>query len=139
MSENYGRGTILVAEDEPGVRKLITHILKEAGFLVLEAKDGMEARKILEDHPGCIDLVLTDIVMPHAGGVKVLDFVISQNHKGPKILFMSGWVEEYTDHEEMRRIIASYPFIRKPFMVVDLLTKISEILGKKTCKDPPQP
>src|SRR5262249_171406 len=63
-----GTETILLAEDEDGVRRLLTHVLQKRGYRVLEASCGEDALRLFEKHGPEIDLVLTDMVMPHMSG-----------------------------------------------------------------------
>lgn len=64
----FGRGTVLVAEDERGVQQVAVQTLENAGFRVLQARDGVEAVRLFENNRDGIDLVLLDVVMPHLGG-----------------------------------------------------------------------
>jgi CheY-like chemotaxis protein len=66
--EARGRETILLVEDEDSVRKLALLSLKMHGYDVLSATDGKDALRLVEDHHGAIDLLLTDVVMPHVSG-----------------------------------------------------------------------
>ena len=62
------RLTILVADDEVAIRRLVGEILRQQGFTVLEAADGVEALEVAEQHPGPIHLLLTDWCMPRLNG-----------------------------------------------------------------------
>jgi len=71
--EEISGGTILVAEDEKGVRRAFRSVLEEAGFTVIEAEDGVEAVELFRKRAGEIDLVIFDVVMPQMGGVEAYD------------------------------------------------------------------
>ena len=64
----HGSETILVAEDEPGVRKLVCETLEQLGYTVLQAADGLEALRVLEEPHRSVDVLLTDVMMPVMGG-----------------------------------------------------------------------
>ena len=123
-----GNETILVVEDEEVIRHLAQRVLTEKGYRVLEACHGEEALALGEGHPGSIDLVLTDIVMPQMGG---REFADSFSHKHPKakILYMSG----YTDHmaEERGLLQEGMNFLQKPFTPRDLTIRVRELLNAK--------
>jgi two-component system cell cycle sensor histidine kinase/response regulator CckA len=120
-----GHETILVAEDEAAVRSLVSRVLETAGYKVLEAANGKEALAHLAAAPGAIDLVISDVVMPHMGGRELVRLLKSQD-RSPMLLLMSG----YTDDETVHRAIAEakVDLIEKPFLPDDLLRKVREIL-----------
>jgi two-component system cell cycle sensor histidine kinase/response regulator CckA len=82
--------TILLAEDEEGVRELAQEILEDSGYQVLAAGSGVEAVRIAESHPGPIHLLLTDVVMPGMSGPDVARSVRAL-HPELAILYMSGY------------------------------------------------
>jgi len=84
------RKTILVVEDEPGVAELARAVLQEDGYRILEANDGLGALQIWNDHRGSIDLLLTDISMPH--GMSGIDLADNLRALQPdlKLVYMSG-------------------------------------------------
>lgn len=91
-----GAATVLVVEDERGVRELISEFLNLDGHTVLEAENGAEAVKISEAHDGPIHLLLSDVVMPGMNGFQVSE-AISADRPDLKVIFISGYanVEEY--------------------------------------------
>jgi PAS domain S-box-containing protein len=123
--QTAGSETILLAEDEPGVRDVIERILARSGYEVLVAGSGQDAANLASEHPGPIDLVLTDVVMPDMGGRELMT-IVAQRRPDTPVLFMSG----YTDDEVIRRgvITKETPFIQKPFLGQELIHAIREVL-----------
>jgi PAS domain S-box-containing protein len=120
-----GGETVLLVEDEDGVRSLTRHILKGCGYAILEARDGVEALRVAEQHPGRIDLLVTDVVLPRMGGRAVAERLATL-HPGVKVLFVSG----YTDDAVVRHGIleAEVAFLQKPFSPAALAVKVREVL-----------
>lgn len=117
--------TILVAEDEQDVRRMVRRILEAQGYIVLEAVNGKDALHVSCQYPSSIQLLLTDTIMPSMGGPELAEKL---RHFRPemKVLFVSG----YTDDSLLKRkVLASgQPFLQKPFSPQTLLHKIQEIL-----------
>jgi two-component system, cell cycle sensor histidine kinase and response regulator CckA len=120
-----GSETILLAEDEAGVRKLASYILTECGYKVLEAADGNEAVRIALAHHEPIHLLITDVVMPGAGGRAVSAQIVS-GHPEARVLYISG----YTDDAIIRHGVLrdGVNFLQKPFSPFVLACKIREVL-----------
>lgn len=120
-----GNETILLAEDEEGVRSLARHVLSTCGYTVLEARDGEDAVKVAETHRGKLDLFLTDVVMPRMGGREAAEHVTAK-HPGIRVLFFSG----YTDDAVVRHGILTQEvaFLQKPFTPATLAQKVREVL-----------
>jgi PAS domain S-box-containing protein len=123
-----GSETILLVEDEEGVRQIAKLILEKHGYKVLEGSDGRKALAIAESFKGPIDLVLTDVVMPAMSGTRLIELVRAR-HSRVKVLFMSG----YTDDAMVRHglIEAKAAFLHKPFSAVALAKKVREVLDKE--------
>jgi CheY-like chemotaxis protein len=123
-----GSETILVAEDEDGVRSLTKEVLEKYGYTVLEASNGEEALKIAERHEGPLDLLLSDVVMPRMGGPELAQELLARR-PAVKVLYMSG----YTDHPMVRRgvVNAGVAFLQKPFTPTALVSRIREILESR--------
>ncbi len=122
VEPSFGTETILLTEDEAGVRGYVRHILERHGYRVVEASNGMEAMDVLHSFPEPLHFLLTDVVMPEIGGVELAEHFASL-HPGVPILFMSG----YNDRLWMRTE-DSVNFIQKPFASPALLTRIREML-----------
>jgi two-component system, cell cycle sensor histidine kinase and response regulator CckA len=122
-----GSETVLLVEDEDGVRKLTSFLLKRAGYNLLEASNGVEALEIASRHEGSIDLLITDVVMPRMGGRELADALRSFNPH-LKVLFLSG----YTADAIVRHGIlgADSSFLQKPYTMSVLACKIREVFGK---------
>ncbi len=121
----HGRETVLLVEDEEGVRVLSRHILHGCGYTVLEACDGADALRVAGQHPGPIDLLITDVVMPRMGGSELAG-QLAARHAGMRVLFLSG----YTDDAVVRHGILEnqVQFLQKPFTPVALAVKVREVL-----------
>jgi two-component system, cell cycle sensor histidine kinase and response regulator CckA len=123
-----GSETVLLAEDEDLVRKVVARILSGAGYRVMVASSGAEALAMSEQVERTIDLLVTDVVMPGMGG-KELAARIGGKFPDIKVLFMTG----YTDDEVLRRGILDQgrAIILKPFAPEDLLRRIRMVLTTK--------
>ncbi len=123
-----GAETVLVVEDEEGVRSLVCKTLKSKGYKVLEATGAAQALQIVEQLTEPIHLLLTDVVMPQAGG-KELAKRLSTLRPGTKVLYMSG----YTDDAIVRHGILEVGtfFLQKPFAPDALVRKVREVLDRK--------
>jgi CheY-like chemotaxis protein len=122
-----GTETILLVEDEEGVRRLARTILTTHGYSVMEAEGGEQALTLVRDYPGRIDLLVTDVVMPGMGGRLVAEQVKAL-HPEVRVLFMSG----YTDDAVVRHgiLVEGVHFLQKPFSPNALVTKVRTVLDK---------
>ncbi len=120
-----GSGTILLVEDEEGVRALAEEILTAAGYRVFVAAAGREALEVCAGHGGTIDLLLTDVVMPGLSG-RELARRIRAAHPGVRLLYISG----YTDAELHRHGVleGGFSLLEKPFTPEELERRVREIL-----------
>ena len=116
--------TILLAEDEAGVRKYTREILQRYGYIILEARNGADALSVARKHSAPIHLLLTDIIMPGMGGVELSEKFIAE-FPGIPVLFMSGYTEQI-----IRNWDALSAYIQKPFTLSGLLTQVRELLDK---------
>jgi two-component system, cell cycle sensor histidine kinase and response regulator CckA len=118
-----GRGTVLLAEDEPAVRQLARRVLARAGYTVLEAEDGVAALEAAGRTGPGVDLLLTDLIMPRMGG-RELARRLREGQPGLRVLYMSG----YADSDRELELTASEGFLEKPFNPVALAAKVDELL-----------
>src|ERR1019366_3646341 len=126
-----GTETILLVEDESGVRRLSRTILEAQGYIVLEAASGDEALEVVRSHAGEIHLVATDVIMPGMSG-RVLWDRLRVLLPDPRVLFMSGYTDDaIARHGVLEPGIA---FLQKPFTPFSLAQKVREVLdaGKST-------
>ncbi|MBZ0272744.1 PAS domain-containing protein [bacterium] len=120
-----GTETVLVVEDEEGVRRLVERILSNAGYQVLSASNGGEALLLCEKHGTPIDLLLTDVVMPRMSG-RELETRLASIRPGLKALYMSGYTDGAIAHHES--LEPGTHFIGKPFTAAALTRKLREVL-----------
>ena len=120
-----GPETILLAEDEDGVRTLLRDALVAEGYRVLESRDGAEALTVCAEHGASIDLLLTDVVMPNLDG-RALAERMRALHPAVKILFMSGYADP-----GLGEISALGPLLQKPFAAETVGEKVREVLGQR--------
>ena len=120
-----GSETVLVVEDDDGIRAVIKRILERAGHRVLEATNGAEALRLCETSGDTIDLVLSDIAMPEMQGPD-LARRIRERHPGMAMLLMSGYAESATQQDGI--LAEGVEFLGKPFSPDALTRKIRHIL-----------
>ncbi len=123
-----GKETVLIVEDEKDVRNLVCEMLKLQGYNILEAGYGDRALNICKEYNKPIHLVLTDIVMPHISGSRLVE-LIKPIHPEMKALYMSGYINNAVVNKGILK--PDDQFIQKPFTPVDLARKIRGILDKK--------
>jgi CheY-like chemotaxis protein len=122
-----GNETILVVEDQAEVREYAAVALGAYGYRVIEAASAEEALLRCERERGCINLVLTDVVMPNISGRELADR-LEKLHPEMKVLFMSGYAADIVGLHGMSEQGAV--LIEKPFLPEQLATKIREVLGE---------
>jgi two-component system cell cycle sensor histidine kinase/response regulator CckA len=121
-----GTETILIVEDEPGLRELAASVLQKQGYTILKAGNGQEALRMVRERRGQpIDLVLTDMVMPEMGGKMMADWLQATNPE-IKILFTSG----YTDCGLDGALNAGTEFLPKPYTPSALVRKTREVIDR---------
>ena len=121
-----GQGTILLVEDEEGLRALNARGLASRGYTVIEAGNGVEALDELEKRGGQVDLVVSDVVMPEMDGPTLMKELRKRNPE-IKIIFVSGYAEDAFDkslpnHEQ-------FNFLAKPFTLKQLVTVVKETMA----------
>lgn len=120
-----GRWTILVTEDESGIRGPVRRVLAAQGFAVLEAAGGPQALELATGHAGPIDLLLTDVVMPGMGGGE-LAHRMRALRPGIRILFMSGNSPESMTTQGV--LPPGTTLLQKPFTIEELVRRVREVL-----------
>jgi PAS domain S-box-containing protein len=114
-------GTVLVADDEEGVRRMVGALLERQGYRVLSACDGVDALELSQRHEGSIDLLITDMMMPRMHG-KELGERLSAVRPKIRVLFMSGYADEQIIERGL--LDSQMSFIQKPFALSELVAKI---------------
>jgi two-component system, cell cycle sensor histidine kinase and response regulator CckA len=121
----HGTETLLLVEDEATVRSSARRLLERHGYTVVEARHGVEALRIIEEHAPPIDLVITDLVMPEMGGRELVERLHARQ-PGLKVLFMSGYSERAVATDGV--MPPGTGFVEKPFTVEQLTRRTREIL-----------
>jgi CheY-like chemotaxis protein len=124
--ELRGDETVLVVEDDGGVREFAVGILRRMGYQVLEAASGPDAIVEAEKHPGAIQLLLTDVVIPKINGPDLAEF-LTQRRPELKVIFMSGY-SDYSPATAGFGEDGAHHLI-KPFSTGDLLRKVRFVLS----------
>ena len=120
-----GTGTILVAEDSEGVRKLLSEVLGRRGYNVLAAEDGEEALRIIETYEGAIHLLITDVIMPRVGGKELAGRMASIRPE-TRVLYTSG----YADPAFLAKMLEpGVAYLQKPYPLEELVRKVTDVLA----------
>lgn len=122
-----GTETILIVEDEPGVRALARQAMETHGYRVLSASNGEEAYKQFLNSTAEISLVVCDVVMPRMSGRELLDVIRTSSPK-TKVVYMSGYTDDATIRHGVDQV--GTDFIQKPFTISTLLRKVREVLDR---------
>jgi two-component system cell cycle sensor histidine kinase/response regulator CckA len=121
-----GTETLLVVEDEPGLRHLTQLILEGEGYDVLIAQNGQDAIRIAEEHQGEeIALVITDVIMPGIGA-KAMAACLQAKSPDLKVLFTSGYTDDAIAHHGV--LSAEIEFLPKPYAPATLIRRVRELL-----------
>jgi two-component system cell cycle sensor histidine kinase/response regulator CckA len=121
-----GHGTILLVEDEEGLRALNARGLASRGYTVLEAGNGVEAIDVLEGRGGAVDLVVSDVVMPEMDGPTLLKELRRRN-PDMKVIFVSGYAEDAFEKNLPER--GQFAFLAKPFTLKQLVAAVKETMA----------
>ncbi|MFZ5433292.1 MAG: response regulator [Calditrichota bacterium] len=124
LSQN-GHETILLVEDEEGVRELVRRILEQKGYHIIATSDARNALRIAQDYDGYIHLLITDVIMPHISG-DILAHDLAALRPEIRILFMSGYTDDSMNNRNLDRNGAA--FLPKPFSADHLARKVRELL-----------
>jgi len=120
-----GSETVLIVEDQADVREFAEHTLVRYGYTVLSAETAREALTICQDHPGHIQLLLTDVVMPNIGGMELAAKVVDWRPL-VRVLFVSGYSDDIIEQDAGAHLPAW--FLQKPFSSRTLARKVREVL-----------
>jgi two-component system cell cycle sensor histidine kinase/response regulator CckA len=121
-----GQGTILLVEDEEGLRSLNARGLRSRGYSVIEASNGIEAMEALEQKNGAVDLVVSDVVMPEMDGPTLLKTMRGRN-PDLKIIFVSGYAEDAFEKSLPEN--QQFAFLPKPFTLSQLVAAVKETMA----------
>jgi len=121
-----GHGTILLVEDEEGLRGLNARGLSSRGYKVLEAGNGVEAIAVIESHDGAVDLVVSDVVMPEMDG-PTLAAQLRERNPNLKIIFVSGYAEDAFEKNLPDDV--KFNFLPKPFTLKQLVAAVKDTMA----------
>ena len=131
-----GSETLLLVEDEKAVRASAREFLELSGYTVLEAGNGEEGLRVARDYAGHIDLLITDVVMPHMGGPKLAEQLAAERPQ-MKVLFLSGYAASTISQHGAMDLSAR--FLQKPFTLKSLAGTIWAILRSTPNLEGPLP
>jgi two-component system cell cycle sensor histidine kinase/response regulator CckA len=122
-----GTETILLVEDEELVLQLTRRILTSLGYTVLEARNGTEAIRIAEKDPAAIDLIVSDVIMPHMGGPEMVRN-IREMRPDLKVLFISGFTDDAISVSDLEQELTD--LLPKPFGKNELAQRVRKIIDQ---------
>jgi PAS domain S-box-containing protein len=120
-----GAETILLVEDDPAVRRLARLSLERSGYHVLEAENPMLALRLANQFNQPIDLLLSDVIMPHSEGTPLFQR-LAKTRPGMRVLYISGYADEAMIRRDI--VVDGTPFLQKPFTPLALLGKVRSVL-----------
>jgi PAS domain S-box-containing protein len=124
-NDSPGPATVMIAEDQDGIRSLLSSWLTSAGYKVIEAENGEEAIRLAREYPGPIDMLVGNVMMPRAGGFEVARALASVR-SGMHTVLISGYAQELIDERET--LPPGARFLPKPFARADFLKNVSDLL-----------
>lgn len=119
---------ILVVEDEPSVRAPMCRMLREQGYLVLEAANGEHALRVMQEHHAPIHLVITDVMMPEMDGAELVS-LLRDWYPAMRVLFISGYSKQFL--EARGDTVEGSAFLAKPFSLDAMARRVRELLDEK--------
>jgi PAS domain S-box-containing protein len=123
-----GRETVLFVEDEVALRDLMHRVLAKGGYTVLAAGDGLDALALVEAHPGPIDVVVTDVIMPRMSGPELAARLRARDPK-IRLLYVSGYTADQLRRSQTD-LGEDATLLPKPFTSDGLLRKVREVLDR---------
>ena len=124
-----GKETVLLVEDDSDVREFVQDVLRTHGYKVLSAVDGPQALALIEQHPGSIELVVTDVIMPRMMGSEVAARITALR-PSIKVLYISG----YPGDAIVKQGVPEQAFVQKPFSVSSLARRVRQLLDDEPAK-----
>lgn len=122
-----GTETILLVEDEPGVRRSVERTLRAYGYTVVTAEDGVAALEWCRARRGEVDLVLSDLVMPRMGGYRLYQS-LREEFGQVRVILMSGYGDRRMETGE--RLDPEIPLLEKPWALSELLITVRRVLDE---------
>ncbi len=120
-----GKEIVLLAEDEDMVRFISAQALRQQGYTVFEADNGVEALKMLDSYSIKLDILVTDVIMPQMGGKELAERILLK-HPELKVLYTSGYTDDAIDHQGILDL--GVAFLQKPFTPFALAQKVRALL-----------
>jgi CheY-like chemotaxis protein len=120
-----GTETVVIAEDNEGVRELTLDILTKSGYYVLTASNTDELLQTIQEYDGSIDLLLTDVIMPGMNGPELYER-LRDSYPSLKVIYMSGYTDDVIAHHGI--LEEGFDFIQKPFSINILTDKLRKVL-----------
>ena len=120
-----GNETILVVEDEPLVKNLVSEVMRKSGYQVMEFTNGREVLARVKRHDGLIHLLVTDVVMPGMGGIELARH-LAQGRPEMRVLFISGYTDDLVGRQGLLQ--SGRAFLQKPFTPDTLLHRVRALL-----------
>jgi PAS domain S-box-containing protein len=127
-----GTETLLLAEDDEAVRRLVSDVLQKSGYTVLQARDGEEALTIARSVGTDIHLLITDVVMPGLTGVGLAQ-QLATIRPGMRVLYSSGYSDLITKPAGLDNTV---PLLAKPYLPTELLRKVRDVLDGPSNRAP---
>ena len=128
VDDPIGSETVLIVEDDYGLRKFAQEVLRNYGYRVIVAENGEDALRVSEEYEGPIHLLLTDVVMPRMGG-KELTERLQPLYSRMKVIYMSGYTDNAIVHHGV--LAPGVNFLEKPFTLEGLGRKVRKALGSE--------
>jgi len=130
VDDPIGSETVLIVEDDYGLRKFAQEVLQSYGYRILAAENGEDALRVSDEYESPIHLLLTDVVMPRMGG-KELAERLQPLYPLMKVLYMSGYTDNAIVHHGV--LAPGLNFLEKPFTPEGLARKVREVLDAENC------